>query len=108
MIQDGDRLRAHEQKYLARLLRYLDLRGIDQGEACRAATKPSAPGNVIAPDNGGFTCFMVEDHGEPVQLARTLTPVAWAFAADANIQRTDLSGRIGRTISAAAGATPPS
>ena len=201
MIQNGDRLPAHEQKYLARLLRYLDLHGvdpaswwigpadsqppvgdlpracfsakqdeqgdsiasldlpfvppqpplftglpravryivhlvgeggarerlralaadatdeqvlaqlgIDPGEACHAAVKPWAPGNFIAPDDGGFTYFMVEDRGELVRLAqaRTLAPVAWAFAADVDMQRTDLSGRIGRTISAAAGATPPS
>lgn len=193
MIQDGDRLPAYEQKHLARLLRYLELRGvdpaswwigpvdrrppagdipcarfsaerdgqgdsiasldlpfvppqpalvtglpravryivhlvseagvrdrlralaadaadeqvlaqlgIDPGEACRAAVKPWAPGNFIAPDDGGFTYFMVEDRGELIRLAhaRTLAPVAWAFVADADMQRTDLSGRIGKTVSA--------
>lgn len=108
MIQNGDRLPAHEQKHLARLLRYLDLCGIDPGEACRAAVKPWPPGNFIAPDDAGFTYFMVEDRGEPVRLAhaRTLAPIAWAFAADADMQRADLSGRIGMTVSAAPDATP--
>jgi hypothetical protein len=92
---------AADEQVLARL-------GIDPGEACRAAVKPWAPGNFIAPDDGGFTWFMVEDRGELIRLAhaRTLAPVAWAFAADADMQRTDLSGRIGKTVSAAASAAP--
>jgi hypothetical protein len=95
-----DRLRAlaADEQVLAQL-------GIDPGEACRVAVKPWAPGNFIAPDDGGFTWFMVENRGELIRLAhaRTLAPVAWAFAADADIQRTDLSGRIGKAVSAAAG-----
>ncbi len=101
-----DRLRAlaadaADERVLAQL-------GIDPDETCRASVKPWAPGNFIAPADGGFTWFMVEDRGELVRLAhaRTLAPVAWAFAADADMQHTDLSGRIGRAIAAAADTVP--
>lgn len=102
----GERLRtlaadAPDERVLAQL-------GIDPGETCRASVKPWAPGSFIAPDAGGFSYFMVEDRGELIRLAhaRTLTPVAWAFAADADMQRTDLSGRISKAVAIAAGAVP--
>jgi hypothetical protein len=102
----GERLRtlaadAPDERVLAQL-------GIDPGETCRASVKPWAPGSFIAPDAGGFSYFMVEDRGELVRLAhaRTLAPVAWAFAADADMQRADLSGRIGKAVAIAAGAVP--
>lgn len=84
----------------SQLLRQL---GIDVNQACRPSVQAWAPGGFLAPDGDGFTYFLVEDRGELVRLAHgdTLALVAWAFAADAEMQRTDLSGRIGRIASAA-------
>jgi hypothetical protein len=106
----GAFLRLHELAADAADEQVLAQLGIDPDEACRAAVKPWAPGNFIAPDDGGFTYFMVEDRGELIRLAHapTLAPVAWAFAADTDMQRTDLSGRIGKTVSTPAAAVASS
>jgi hypothetical protein len=79
--------------------------GIDAEHVCRPAGRPSvaawAAGRFIAPDGDGYTYFLVEDHGRLVTRAHSaaLAPAAWAFAADAHMQRTDLSGTIGAVVS---------
>ena len=76
--------------------------GIDIAAACRSSLKAWSTGNFLAPDAGGFAYFLVEDRGQIVTLARSaaLSPVAWAYAADEDKQRTNLSGRIGQVIQA--------
>lgn len=75
--------------------------GIDAVHVCRPPVAVWAAASFIAPESDGYAYFIVEDHGRLVTLAHSaaLAPVAWAFATGADMQRTDLSGRIGAVVS---------
>jgi hypothetical protein len=73
--------------------------GIDPAATCRPSVAGWAAGEFLAPDTGGYAYFLVEPQGQVSIISRSesVLPVAFHLAANREMERTNLTGRLGQT-----------